>query len=202
MAYPAIPLHKAERVGGYPQATVMWDGDCIGGSKLHVGRVAYAEGYEGDDIPAGWQDVHPDACERCGVAFDPEAAPDHRHAGSVQWLWNTPSGKLEPGCAWVVEPGEEHRDDGTCYLGNWTNCDGRHHQVVLPNGHQWTIDGRARNCGLPDDTEHRCWVFEGDNDDPSTWHVSKDGRTCAAGAGSISADGYHGFIRRGVLTAG
>lgn len=200
MAYDAIKLHLAERVGRFAQATVLWDGTC-GESSLHVGRLRYAEGYEGTEIPAGWQDVHPEACERCGAPFDPEVAADHRHSGSLQWVWNTPSGKLEPGCAYLNQRGDEHADDGHCYLG-WTNCDGRHHHVVLPNGHPWCIESRASNCGLPDDREHRCWVFAGDDADVSTWHVSKDGKTCAAGAGSIASSDYHGFLHHGELTAG
>jgi hypothetical protein len=30
--------------------------------------------------------------------------------------------------------------------------------------------------------------------------VGKSGNTCAAGAGSIAVDGYHGFLRNGSFT--
>ena len=199
MSYEAVTLHRAEKVGRHPQSTVLWVGGGGGpcdGWPIHAGRSLYAEEYQGEDIPDGWQDQHPESCERCGAAFDER--DDHKHSGSLQIEWNTPSGKLEPGCAWASEPAAEHGDDGVCYLG-WSNCDGRHHHVILPNGHEWTIDMRASNCGLDDDT-HRCWVFAGDHDDPTTWHVSKDGNTCDVGEGSIRSGDYHGFLQHGTLT--
>lgn len=196
MSYPATPLRRARKTGRHPEATIMWDGQC-GDGNLHVGRVRYAEGYVGDEIPDGWLDVHPEACDRCGAPFDPEG--DHKHSGTLRIEWDTPSGKLEPGCCWVNE--NAHRSDGQCWSG-WTNCDGRHVHVVLPNGSDWDLDGRARNCGSPDDTTHRCWVRVGDPEHPETLHVSKDGKTCAAGAGSISAGDYHGFLVHGTLSAG
>lgn len=69
--------------------------------------------------------------------------------------------------------------------------------VTLPNGHDWYIDGRASNCTLPDDNEHHCWVRHGT---PPNVTVDKNGRTCAAGAGSILAGSYHGFLQNGELT--
>lgn len=176
----------------------MWDGAC-GESKLHSGRVRYAEGHEGDEIPPGWLDVHPEACERCGAPFD-EAAK-HSHSASLREEWDTTSGELEPGCVYLRD--DHVAEDGTrVCMSRWSNCDGRHLIVVLPNGHSWDVDGRANNCGSPDDTTHRCWVRVGDPSDPSTLHVTKDGHTCAAGAGSIASGDYHGFLAHGVLTAG
>lgn len=70
--------------------------------------------------------------------------------------------------------------------------------VILPGGHPWNIDGRASNCTLPEDFEHRCWVRHGE---PPAITVDKDGLTCAAGAGSIQVDGWHGFLRNGELVA-
>lgn len=72
--------------------------------------------------------------------------------------------------------------------------------VKCPNGHDWTVDGTARNCtrrGEP----HACWVRHGDPRDCRVT-VDKNGDTCAAGAGSILAGDYHGFLQAGVLTAG
>lgn len=74
--------------------------------------------------------------------------------------------------------------------------DGRSLCVVLPNGHEWMIDGRASNCTKPQDREHRCWVRHGE---PPVLTVDKNGNTCAAGAGSIGVPGWHGFLRNGVL---
>lgn len=73
--------------------------------------------------------------------------------------------------------------------------------VRCPNGRDWHVDGRASNCTMPDDRVHKCWVRHGD---PRGCHlnVDKNGVTCGAGAGSIQADDYHGFLAGGVLTAG
>ena len=83
----------------------------------------------------------------------------------------------------------------------WRGPDGIALMVRLPNGHDWHVDGRASNCTRPEDRVHKCWVRTGD---PRTGTVTagKDGDTCAAGAGSILAGDYHGFLRDGVLTAG
>jgi hypothetical protein len=88
----------------------------------------------------------------------------------------------------------------------WTNCDGKHLIVILPSLHRhpWDVDGRASNCDMKDDTVHRCWVRTGD---PATGkvHVTKGPvghiatTTCHAGAGSIDANGWHGFLHNGVL---
>lgn len=79
-----------------------------------------------------------------------------------------------------------------------TGPDGRQLWVVLPNGHVWCIDGRASNCTMPDDDEHRCWVRHGSPED-GTLTVDKAGHTCKAGAGSILAGNYHGFLEDGAL---
>lgn len=70
--------------------------------------------------------------------------------------------------------------------------------VQTPGG-VWQIDSRASNCGLPYDYDHRCWVRHGD---PPNITVDKDGKTCAAGAGSIQCGTYHGFLQGGALTDG
>jgi hypothetical protein len=87
--------------------------------------------------------------------------------------------------------------DGTVTACEWDNCDGRHLNVVLPNGTDWDVDARATNCTMPNDRNHRCWVRRGDPPDVT---VDKNGHTCAAGAGSIAVTGYHGFLHAGKLT--
>jgi hypothetical protein len=81
----------------------------------------------------------------------------------------------------------------------WKGPDGRSLVMKCPGGSDWTIDGRASNCTLPGDNEHRCWVRHGDVPQIT---VDKNGLTCAAGAGSIQAGNYHGFLRNGVFTDG
>lgn len=83
----------------------------------------------------------------------------------------------------------------------WKGLDGRCMVAVLPGGHEWMIDGPASNCTLPDDDLHRCWIRHGT---PPLLTVNKAGgpdasaiRTCAAGAGSVQAGSYHGFLVNG-----
>ena len=86
-----------------------------------------------------------------------------------------------------------------CYAG-WSNCDGRHWEIVCPGGEVWDINSRARNCtkrqGTPGWDTHRCWVVHGE---PPNVHVDKVGDTCAAGAGSIQTSNWHGFLHNGEL---
>lgn len=91
---------------------------------------------------------------------------------------------------------------GACWDATWDRRkgpDGRSLWVKTPGG-EWMIDGRASNCTMPDDKEHRCWVRHGRPED-GTLHVDKNGHTCAAGAGSIIAGSYHGFLHNGHLTS-
>lgn len=85
------------------------------------------------------------------------------------------------------------------YPDDWKGPDGRSIEVICPNGKYWAIDSRASNCTLPEDTVHRCWVRHGE---PPELTVDKNGVTCQAGAGSILAGDYHGFLQNGWLTAG
>jgi hypothetical protein len=62
---------------------------------------------------------------------------------------------------------------------------------------EWHIDGRANNCDMPGDKEHRCWCRHGTVGEEI--HVDKIGKTCGAGAGSIGVPGFHGFLHHGVL---
>jgi hypothetical protein len=92
-------------------------------------------------------------------------------------------------------------ESGHCIYG-WTNCDGKHLVICCPSTdgtvHPWDVNGRASNCTLPEDTLHRCWIIEGD---PETGNISvtKNGRTCGAGGGSIQTSDYHGVASGGVL---
>lgn len=85
-----------------------------------------------------------------------------------------------------------------CRLLDRPGADGRVLVVKLPDGTDWVIDSRANNCTLPLDDKHWCWVRDGRPED-GTLHVSKNGPTCSAGAGSIATGRYHGFLRHGAL---
>lgn len=88
------------------------------------------------------------------------------------------------------------------WMGEWSKgADDICLMVRLPNGHDWMVDSEANNCTRKGDHSHKCWVRTGD---PRDAHVTagKTGDTCAAGAGSILAGDYHGFLVDGTLTAG
>ena len=80
--------------------------------------------------------------------------------------------------------------------------DGRAFNVVCPDGWHWNPDSRASNCTLKEDRVHRCWCRHGNPDIPGGLHVDKVGNTCAAGAGSIQTDRWHGFLHNGYLVEG
>jgi hypothetical protein len=104
--------------------------------------------------------------------------------------------------------GEDHRGKWECA---WSNCDGRHLYVIIPcDGilHTWDVSGKAGNCTLKDEREHRCWVHHG-SAEAGNLHVDKaasnpsktggPGSTCRAGAGSIGVGDFHGFVHGGKL---
>lgn len=96
----------------------------------------------------------------------------------------------EPGACWDAWWMSDHRrgPDSVALM------------VRLPNGRDWCVDSQASNCTRKGEP-HQCWVRHGDPRDCKV-SVDKAGDTCAAGAGSILAGDYHGFLQAGVLTAG
>lgn len=83
---------------------------------------------------------------------------------------------------------------------SWRGADNIALMVRCPSGRDWHVDGKASNCTRPDEP-HKCWVRHGDPRECDVT-VDKDGDTCSAGAGSIVAGDYHGFLILGLLTAG
>jgi hypothetical protein len=103
------------------------------------------------------------------------------------------------GAMWLVT--WYNRTDGSNgervrYGSDWDNQFEPPLMVHTPGG-DWNIDSRASNCTLKNDRLHRCWIRHGV---PPNITVDKAGKTCAAGAGSIQAGSYHGFLRNGQLT--
>jgi hypothetical protein len=140
----------------------------------------------------------PVVCDSCGQIF-PDGAVWQTNADPL--YRGCPDGKLytlrdvPPGAMWDAS---WYRGAGVTYRW-WTGDDGISLVVKLPNGHHWMPDSRCSNCTLPEDNVHRCWVRHGDPK-LANLTVDKNGVTCAAGAGSILAGDYHGFLQNGVLT--
>lgn len=138
---------------------------------------------------------YPTHCEACKQPFAPtdsyqvreEALYARSDGGEPTTLKEAPIGAM-----WDAE--WLHDLTGSFHVGE----DGYCLTVRLPNGHHWTIDSRASNCTLREDNVHRCWVRHGKAPDIT---VDKNGHTCGAGAGSILAGDYHGFLRGGYLEA-
>jgi hypothetical protein len=99
-------------------------------------------------------------------------------------------GSAPPGASW----------DAYWMPSSWKRADGIYLMVRLPNGDDWAVDSEASNCTRKGEP-HQCWVRHGDPRDCQVT-VDKNGDTCAAGAGSILAGDYHGFLQQGLLTAG
>lgn len=89
------------------------------------------------------------------------------------------------------------------WMGDWCKGpDGMCLMVRLPNGRDWMVDSEASNCTRKGDRSHKCWVRDGDPRLANVTAGKSGGDTCAAGAGSIQAGDYHGFLNAGVLSAG
>jgi hypothetical protein len=199
---------ECPRPGGYHDWTV-YLGEAplprvLDGARSHWGRALY-------DYPGRYDPRWPASCP-CGYQLSrddhwqewQEALYQRGDAGELTTIQDAPDGAMWD--AWWMP--EEFRGP-----------DGRSLAVKCPGGHVWMIDSRASNCPLPgqvraaaaehgegssehqaaqaQDEAHRCWVRHGE---PPAITVDKDGTTCAAGAGSIQAGNYHGFLRSGVFT--
>jgi hypothetical protein len=131
----------------------------------------------------------PEHCT-CGYCF---SETDHRQ------IFNDPLYTCEATAVTVpyseLPVGAMWHAGGSYWEDAWRGPDGKILHVKTPGG-PWNIDSRASNCTLPDDNEHRCWVRHGDAPRVT---VDKAGLTCGAGAGSILAGDYHGFLQNGFL---
>jgi hypothetical protein len=74
--------------------------------------------------------------------------------------------------------------------------DGRHLVIKLPDGLPWNVDGRANNCGWPEDKNHTCWARSGE----LTNLTVTNGPCPSGGSGSIQTPTYHGHLNNGEFT--
>lgn len=142
----------------------------------------------------------PTACARCGRAFHVKRSQRQVfHEREYRVAAAMPGAALAVGATcWT---GQGPAIAGALWDAPWMGDrfqgpDGRHLMAMLPNGREWLIDGQANNCTKPEDRAHRCWIRHGE---PPNITVDKRGNTCSAGAGSIQAGDYHGFLRAGQL---
>ncbi len=195
-----MKVRLIEAVGYRLTAIALWgEGQCPGrGNHFHRAEVVLREDgtKASEPFDGEFRDLRDEIvewkCQHCGEVITTEdliarTEGSGGRSGSYIPRYPTESGRPEPGDMYFVEW-------GTC---PWhDNCDGKHLNVILPNGSHWDIDGQANNCPLKDERTHRCWVREGE---PPNITVGKKGHTCAAGAGSIAVPGWHGFLRNGEL---
>jgi len=164
-------------------------------SKAPIGRFDWPVGtyLDGDmpDVDRGHA-LWPKLCDACGYAFKPK---DEWQAFQCRVMRRADTGEELP-----VTRHLHTLPVGAVFESWWSKrvgADGRSLSVITPGG-QWDIDSRASNCTKPNDDEHRCWVRHGRPED-GTLHVDKVGLTCEAGAGSIIAGDFHGFLHHGEL---
>lgn len=134
----------------------------------------------------------------CGYAFQPH---DTFQMQKEQLFRRMDTGELitlpdaPPGAMWHADWMLEGVDPEKC--GNsLRGLDGHSLVVRLPNRHDWLVDSRCSNCTMKEDNIHKCWPRHGEVPNIT---VDKNGNTCAAGAGSVMVDGWHGFLRNGWL---
>lgn len=139
------------------------------------------------------------ACAACGKPV----SPSWSFSGCLTRLWRREDGdpldlrsapeSFGHGAAWE-SPWLARLFES--YWDNWP--EGRAPLQILTPGGVWMPDSRANNCTLPNEKTHRCWVLHGDG---LRLTADKAGHTCSAGAGSILAGGWHGFLRDGMLVS-
>jgi hypothetical protein len=180
-----------EAIGRVAGMVLEWKEDgvceCPSNAGVHKG-VVEVPCLEHQHIDYNTDERRPVQCDACQRLPPSEDKVD-------RWLYqdityNTPTGRPTPGdMYWTTHP------VGRCYY-HWTNCDGKHLNVICPNGMLWDLMSRCSNCGSPQDTEHRCWVAHISPE--GIVHVDKNGHTCSAGGGSIDfGPTYHGFMHNG-----
>lgn len=204
----SLKARYIEEIGTTYSFQVHWSNPsvpCLKGGHRHYGRVELRReiGPYNKNIGDGiaWlrpgDPLYPQVCSSCGIPVpSPDSGVTVDTAFSTKRLFNTSSGYPEPGDIYFRQLNCEKYGCGY----GWKHCNGEHLHTVLPTGEPWDVDSRANNCTLKDDGEHRCWVRHGDPRKGELVHVDKNGLTCAAGAGSIQTDGWHGFLHNGYWT--
>ena len=160
----------------------------------------------------------PTVCDACGTFLDRSSQNIRTHIHTRRIYRHAVTGErwqmdeIPNGALWRATWMEADATSGPMYH----TPDGQIWMGKTPDGHEWTIDGRASNCDSPckncgeafnkhkggvdrcknyeDAKPHNCWIRKGT---APLFTVGKDGPTCGAGAGSILTDKWHGFLRAG-----
>lgn len=226
MADKGIPLRFLTEVGTRTSLRIYWGDDCPKRYGYHNAQVHLVDSDQLEDWKSGGVvedhpiECWPTKCDGCGAAApsfhetkpcgykectDPDCSrPVVTRQVFHARLYSAPDGALVSDKNGEFKPGDAFiatwcgvESNGGCHT--WTNCDGKHLNVVCPDGDQWDVNSRARNCTMREDATHRCWVLHGDASKGEPVTVDKSGRTCDAGAGSIQTSKWHGFLRAGRL---
>jgi hypothetical protein len=201
------------------------DKKCPGSYGYHNARQAVgeaaqkltAEGHIAEILPEVYADDPrwPVKCAACDYEFSVTDDDDHWQVFQDQVYRRTDTG------AEGAFQDDWQKTPGAMWNAGWMHHkhpeDGKYLIVVLPDLHQWAMDGRCSNCDSPcvrcgqpyhahgaksacrqysDARPHQCWIRHGV---PPQLTVGKDGPTCSAGAGSIMTPNWHGFLRNGIL---
>jgi hypothetical protein len=205
-----IKCFLLEPSGNVEQTVMAMGGDCPKSPYGHRAErvLSVAELPLGEEVKIAlhsceWPADFPMLCQYCGVDMAHGVVFSLSYGAARHWR-DSKTGS-ERGCISEFGPGAMWRadwygrSDGSGLYGwDWDNLREPPLHVHTPGG-DWNIDSRASNCTLPKDRTHRCWVRTGE---PPNVNVSKGGpgaHTCGAGAGSIRAGDYHGFLRNGYL---
>lgn len=193
--YTSSLEHKCEKTGSY----------CNAMADFGEGKIKYTA----DGCIAGQDELKPPKddprwptyCDACGHVFSEKDA----HQLFTDQIYVRPDTgqhmslrEAPPGACWDAWWIAERHKDRSPGCGSMMGDDGRCLIVRCPDGHDWMIDARCRNCTLPQDNLHHCWVRHGKPED-GTLHVDKAGNTCSAGGGSILTGNWHGFLHGGYL---
>lgn len=133
-------------------------------------------------LPNEW----PQECDRCGT---PVAGPKVLYRIQYIRVYDTFSGDPEPGDLYQAPWNHDW-----CA---WSNCDGTHWVLVLPDAAPFHLTGRMIDCDQPEDREHRCLKLMGE---PPHLYVVSGGKCSAGIGGALGYKGWRGYVFDGDLT--